>query len=85
MHDLRTRYADLMTTIDTARGTATIRLSRIELYTLNNALNEVCNGLDIEEFATRMGVEREEASDLLGQIHTLIARVEGSGPPSAPR
>ncbi|HEU4884104.1 MAG TPA: hypothetical protein VFT45_17715 [Longimicrobium sp.] len=54
---------------------ATITVSLTELHTLNNALNEVCNGLHIEEFATRMGVEREEAAALLEQIHALIGRM----------
>jgi plasmid maintenance system antidote protein VapI len=37
---------------------------------------EACNGLHIEEFATRMGVEREEVAALLEQIHALITRMK---------
>ncbi len=48
------------------------RFSLEELVALNNALNEVSNGLDIEEFETRMGVSREFALDLLDQIHSAI-------------
>lgn len=55
---------------------ATIRLSLTELYIVNNALNEVCNALDLDEFHVRMGVEREDAAHFLEQIHALIARIE---------
>lgn len=55
---------------------ATIRLSLAELRTLNNALNEVCNGLDVAGFSTRIGVEREAAARLLEQIHALVTRME---------
>ncbi len=48
------------------------RFSLEELVALNNALNEVSNGLDIEEFETRMGVSREFALDLLKHIHSAI-------------
>ena len=65
-----------MTTIEQLPGEATIRFSLTELVTVNNALNEVCNGLHIQEFATRMGVEREEAATLLEQVHALIDRME---------
>ena len=54
------------------QGAATIRFTDEELYILNNALNEVCNGLDVQDFSTRMGAEREEASDLLAQINQLL-------------
>lgn len=65
-----------MNTSTPTPGEATIILSFTELCTLNNALNEVCNGLHIAEFSTRMGVEREEAARLLEQIHALITRME---------
>jgi hypothetical protein len=41
-----------------------------ELVLVNNALNEVCNGLAIEEpeFATRLGADRETAERLLQEI-----------------
>jgi hypothetical protein len=39
-----------------------LRLSLEELVAINNALNEVTNALDIEEFETRMGVSRDVAA-----------------------
>lgn len=51
---------------------AIIRFSPDELLLLNNALNEVCNGLDIDEFSTRMGAELEDVEKLLQQIGEAI-------------
>ncbi len=37
-----------------------------------NSLNEVCNGIDVEEFATRIGAEREDVVRLLEQIGSSL-------------
>ena len=50
----------------------TMRLSEGEVYILKNALNEVCNGIDVPEFQTRMGVERDEVEALLGQMSSFL-------------
>ena len=55
---------------------ATVELTRDKLYTLNNALNEVCHGpsaIEGWEFQTRMSVECSEAEALLDEIHALLA------------
>jgi hypothetical protein len=52
-----------------------LRLSLEELVAINNALNEVTNALDIEEFETRMGVSRDVALELLKQIHRAIGLI----------
>ena len=57
-------------------GIANIELSLDELLIVNNALNEVCNGLDLEEFATRVGVQRDDALWLLRQVRDVIQAVE---------
>jgi hypothetical protein len=45
-----------------------------ELDIINNALNEVCNGIDLEgEFDTRMGCTVEEARAVLAKIHALAS------------
>ncbi len=51
----------------------TIELNRSELLLLNNALNEVCHGLDFSgaEFHTRLGVEKSRAVVVLDQLNTL--------------
>ena len=54
---------------------ALIALTTDDLLTICNAINEVCNGLDIPEFATRMGVEREVALDLLRNANAIYEKV----------
>jgi len=49
-----------------------VELTRHELLIINNALNEVCNGISLDgEFSTRMGCSLEEARELLAKIHAL--------------
>jgi hypothetical protein len=45
-------------------------LTRDDLVVINNALNEICNGLPIddEEFQTRIGYTREAARKVLEKI-----------------
>jgi hypothetical protein len=54
----------------------TLNLSRSELELINNALNEVCNGVfDLDhdgEFATRLGQTRDEARRLLAEVHAVF-------------
>jgi hypothetical protein len=50
-----------------------------ELSAINNALNEVCNGIDIEdgEFQTRLGVTRGQLQSLLAQVNAARGNVAG--------
>ena len=49
-----------------------VELTKDELRIINNALNEVCHGIDLEgEFDTRMGCTIEEAHAVLSKIHGL--------------
>jgi hypothetical protein len=51
-----------------------LELTKDELGIINNALNEVCNGIDLEgEFDTRMGCNVEEARAVLAKVHALAA------------
>jgi hypothetical protein len=53
----------------------TVELTNYELFIINNALNEVCNGIHLKgAFDTRMGCTVEEARELLVKIHTLASR-----------
>jgi hypothetical protein len=54
---------------------AWVVLSPEDLLTVCNALNEVCNGLDLPEFATRMGVQREEVLDLLKTANAVYEKI----------
>ena len=49
-----------------------VEFTKVELEIINNALNEVCNGIELEgEFDTRMGCSVEEARELLARVHQL--------------
>ena len=51
-----------------------VELTADELSIINNALNEVCNGIDLEgEFDTRMGCTVEEAGAVLAKIRALAS------------
>ncbi len=47
-----------------------------ELLMINNALNEVCNGVDFDddELATRLGYSREQLRHLLAKVSDLIEK-----------
>ena len=47
-----------------------------ELVVINNALNEVCNGLsfDDDEFQTRIGHSRAMAQNLLKKISKMLTK-----------
>jgi len=45
-----------------------LTLNREELVLLNNALNEVCNGIDTWEFSSRLGSDRDAALQIMNQI-----------------
>jgi hypothetical protein len=56
------------------RPPITVELTKDELGIVNNALNEVCNGIQLDrEFDTRMGCTVEEARALLAKIHELAS------------
>jgi hypothetical protein len=51
---------------------ALVELTSDEIRTMNNALNEVCNGVGLaREFDTRMGCTIEQARHLLSEISQL--------------
>ena len=65
-----------MITTNIGKQQATIQFTKDELLMLNNALNEVCNALDVSEFSLRMGTDLEEVRALLQQIHDVIVSVD---------
>ena len=60
-----------MRVLEAGKGKAVVELSDKEIVALNNALNEVCNGIEIPEFATRMGVQLSEAKALLANLKEI--------------
>ena len=51
---------------------AKINIKEEELLILNSALNEICNGIDIAEFETRIGSDRNEVAALLSKIGNIL-------------
>jgi hypothetical protein len=49
----------------------TLEISKDELGVLGNALNEVCNGIEVWEFDTRMGIKIEDARDILDSLISI--------------
>jgi len=51
-----------------------VELTKDELGIISNALNEVCNGIDLEgEFDTQMGCTVEEARVIRAKVHALTS------------
>jgi hypothetical protein len=65
-----------MEIIDATAERTQINLGREELLILNAALNEVCNGIAVFEFETRIGANRERVVTLLKEIGTLLDKME---------
>jgi hypothetical protein len=51
-------------------------LTLYDLYVLHQALNEVCHGIDVPEFSTRMGASREEVLNLMLRLGVEIDRLK---------
>ena len=59
-------------------GRVTLVLAIGEVRLLNNALNEILNGVDIPSaaFQTRLGGTREEVNHLLVSVHAVLDSAE---------
>ena len=60
-----------MEILERSKGKAVISFFNDELVILNNALNEICNGVDIPQFETRVGYPRERVEGLFEQINSV--------------
>ena len=60
----------------TIAESAEIELSHEELLVLNAVLNEVCNGIDVFEFETRIGAPRAMVERLMEEIQAVLDRFE---------
>ncbi|AYD67038.1 MULTISPECIES: hypothetical protein [unclassified Achromobacter] len=61
-----------MEMISSSRNLANVGLSRDEIVVLHAALNEICNGIDVFEFDTRIGVNLEFATNLLQALGSVL-------------
>ena len=68
--------SDRMLVTASDAGYVTITVTRSELALINGALNEVCNGVrelgHDGEFSARLGRSREEAKQLLADVHAAL-------------
>ncbi len=53
-----------------------MEVSLEELLVLNAALNEVCNGIDVFEFETRIGARRAKVECLIAEIQAVLDQTE---------
>ena len=56
----------------------TVTMSLDELIIINNALNEICNGINIEEFESRIGASLDEVRSMLGIVGAAIDKANNS-------
>lgn len=65
-----------MKVLDVARDLLRIELTREELLILNAALNEVCNGIALFEFDTRIGASRDQVVGLLKEVNEMLDNMD---------
>ena len=54
----------------------TVTLSALDVLILQNALNEVCHGIDTPELHTRIGAEEQEIRNLLKEVRALYDKMD---------
>lgn len=64
-----------MNLLSVTKGNAEINITESELLILNSALNEVCNGIDIAEFETRIGSEKDDVVALLNKVGNILDKM----------
>lgn len=67
-----------MEVINTAAERSQVAIGRDELLIVNAALNEVCNGIAVFEFETRIGADRERVAALLKEVGSLLDKMDSS-------
>ena len=67
-----------MEVINATAERSRIDLGQEELLILNAALNEVCNGIAVFEFETRIGADREQVAALLKEIGALLDKMDST-------
>ena len=53
-----------------------VKISIDELLTIHQSLNEVCHGIDLFEFQTRIGVSKDEELGIMKEISQIIKKIE---------
>ena len=65
-----------MEIISTATECSQVKLGREELLIMNAALNEICNGIAVFEFETRIGADRGRVAALLKEVMALLDKMD---------
>lgn len=65
-----------MEIIDVTGEKSQIGVTRDELLIVNAALNEVCNGIAVFEFETRIGADPDRVAALLRELGLLLDRMD---------
>ena len=63
-----------MTLIEIQGKELVLRFPIEELLVINNALNEVCNGIEMSEFHMRIGASVDEVRDILNGVGSALDR-----------
>lgn len=66
-----------MKLISRDQGALVLSLSRDELVAINNALNEVCHGVGMPGFESRIGASRDEVEGLLASVSRALDEAAG--------
>jgi len=61
-----------MELLSVSKNQAELRLNEDDLFILVSALNEICNGINITEFQTRIGGEKTLAAALLYDMRNIL-------------
>jgi len=64
-----------MDLLSVSNGKVEINIAESELLILNSALNEICNGIDINEFETRIGSDKNDVEVLLSEIGNILDKI----------
>lgn len=65
-----------MEVVEITRNQVRLSLAAGEVLLLNNALNEVLNGICVSEFDTRLGSDRANAQKLLSALTMLLDKMK---------
>ena len=69
-----------MEVFDATSEQSRIGISRKDFLIFNAALNEVCNGIEVFEFETRVGADKQRVAALLKEVGALLDRMDASPP-----
>jgi hypothetical protein len=67
-----------MKVVEIISDQSTVCLSNEELLIINSALNEICNGIEVFEFETRIGASRQRVLALFMQVGVLLDQIESN-------